>query len=307
MLSLDPELIEVYLLFGIHKKAQLIGQEALQPKLGDMIFDYLDVGHDIAAMEIMEGALKAQRELPIQLLFALINRILTPPANGRYRSKSPRYIFAGCEIAQRILKNVLQVFGSSTFQGIWSSFGAQDKQFVYKRKREEEIETPEIKCALGKYLDLWDFIKKSFTVDQDENEMERERRHMVLELLISIMEQDIHMRIGSSNELDKCAFLSTISKDILGNRTHLEPYLDIIFDVFQQAQGYQTNQVLYMKSIDMAGRLLNMLIGLSYCDQLVDIGSMVQQSYHRINRLDTSAFTNLLLFPALHFYLKYVK
>ncbi|KAL0092887.1 hypothetical protein J3Q64DRAFT_1233712 [Phycomyces blakesleeanus] len=295
MLSLDPELIEIYQIFGMNKRENLITCEPLQPKLTSMIFDYLDVGHDIAAMEIMEAAIKAKRELPIQFLFALINRILTPPINGTYRSKSSQYIFDGCEMAQRILKSALEVFGPLAFRGLWSTFEIQSKRYNYnKRNSEEEAELVEIKCVLDEYFDLWDFVKKSFTIDPSENEMKRKCRNMVLEILICIMEKDVQMRIENYEELGECIFLSTIPKDDFGNRTRLGPYLDILFDVFQETKDYEINQVFYMESIDMAGRLLNILIILSYCDQLVDTSSMIQQSYQRINRLDNDAFSNIL-------------
>ncbi|KAF7721108.1 hypothetical protein EC973_005392 [Apophysomyces ossiformis] len=171
-----------------------------------------------------------------------------------------------------------------------------DMSIASKRKppheEDEEIMKDEIpECGLDEFDDFWHLVALCLSsMKKDKIDMQMKCHRIVLNVLLSVLEHDINARKDEPSQLAECLFLDTLRKDSYGCRSQFDRYLDILFMAFdtQQCNGMVKSKAFGVEGIDIAGRLLNMLVVLAYCDNLVTMSSLLEQTYLRFSRLSAS-------------------
>ncbi|KAG0168503.1 hypothetical protein DFQ30_004705 [Apophysomyces sp. BC1015] len=300
MLMLEPEKIEMYQYFygdelRIPKSKKCLSPDTLQSKLQRMILNYLEVGHTDAAMDVMEMAIASKREPPQFLVVVLIGIILNPQT-----LQKKLHHFRSCQRARRLLLHLLENFGSAVFSGVLDMFrvhgGQKKKAENYGSEEDDEVQLPE--CGLQDFNDFWDLVSGCLKT-KGQVDIATKCRQIVLDVIVRAFEYDMKERIVRNSEPDECLFLRTLRKDSYGCRTQLDRYLDILFLAFDSRARKAEEKccapnAYNMEGIAIAGRLLNMLVILSYYDNLVTTSSLIEQTYRRFASLSADDTANLL-------------
>ncbi|KAI7854849.1 hypothetical protein BDC45DRAFT_507079 [Circinella umbellata] len=322
-MALDPESVELYQYFysdgpGLPLAKQKQKEEReIENKLEHMIVHYMEEEHYDAALDIIRSTIASGRKPSKQIILSLFDFILRPSIILRKRTSKDLLTMA--REAQRILHDILETFGPDVFAPIWIIFKPNFLgRFHERRKRKEAMEMnyddddydEPYECSLTEFDDIWDLAAQCFgyvepRVRYQQQQQEKQslkqaaghvRRRIVLDILITVLENDLRARRESNSELEKCVILDMIRRDSTGNRSQFDRYLDIIFSVF----GYhniEDGEPTKLKDADaaqFAARLLNMLAVLSYCDNLVTTKALVDQTYRRFLKLDVESCANLI-------------
>ncbi|KAI9278728.1 hypothetical protein BDA99DRAFT_492974 [Phascolomyces articulosus] len=321
LMAYDPESVELYQYFysdgpgfSLGKRKSRNGQ--IQLKLEHMIIHYMEEEYYDAALDIIRKTVTAGRKPSRQILLSLFDFILRPVVNLRKRTAKELFLMA--QEAQRILFYILESFGPDVFNPIWIIFKPNFLgRYHERRKRRETMEMDQdddddepYECSLTEFDDIWDLSAHCFgyveprpryQLPQDDRRSMKEaaghvRRRMVLDILITVLEVDLRNRRASNIELEKCAFLDMLRKDSTGNRSQFDRYLDIIFSAFgyHSEKDGEPTKLKDASAAEFAGRLLNMLAVLSYCDNLVTPKALVDQTYRRFLKLDVDSCANLI-------------
>ncbi|KAI9499188.1 hypothetical protein BDB00DRAFT_222255 [Zychaea mexicana] len=234
------------------------------------------------------------------------------------RRRTPKELILMAQEAQRVLLYVLEYFGPDPFESVWKNF----KPMYFGQFKDRRINRPALElenddddddepyeCSLTEFDDLWDLAAYCFgyveprhrnNKQQDQQSLKQPaghmRRRMVLNVIITVLEADLRDRRGSNSALEKCEFLNTLRKDSTGNRSQFDRYLDIIFCAFgcHSSEDGEPTRLKDAEAAEFAGRLLNMMGVLSYCDNLVTTSALVEQTYRRFLKLDVESCANLI-------------
>ncbi|ORZ01402.1 hypothetical protein BCR43DRAFT_502960 [Syncephalastrum racemosum] len=273
-----------------------------------MIVNCFEAGHHEAALDLVEAIVVSGRRPTEVVILSLFDLILRPhDVNKRWDMKT---MFQAVQKAQRLLFCILETFGVKAFDCIWPLFRAADFDVSYRRKRTRQMlqeahngssdEEEPYECSLTEFDNLWHLIGLCFgrrkpdpTAASLQTAGAKRRWLMVVSVLISILEQDMRERRGNNKQQGKCRLLMTIRKDLSGTRSQLDTYLDIIFAPFQFPEEGE-DASLRPLCVELSGRILNMLILLSYCENYIDATALVEQSYRQFSRLDADGCTELL-------------
>ncbi|KAG0169764.1 hypothetical protein DFQ29_009542 [Apophysomyces sp. BC1021] len=250
----------------------------LHVKLDRMIFEYISVGHYEAAMDIIETALVSKRQPSSQIIIALVDIVL----HLENRKKLPkRKILEIRQKSQRLLMHMLEIFGPEPFAELWNSFRRfhvfpRRQKTLYTSGDDEDDERQLSGTGLSEYEDFWDFMKQCL-VSGAKLDMAMKCRRMTLDIVISVLELDLRLK-----------------KDSMGIRSQLQSYLDVLFCAFNHENNGSMTQTSRLEGIDLAGRVLNMLITLSGYDNAVSPNALVDRTYRHFVNLHADDCAHLL-------------
>ncbi|KAI7869784.1 hypothetical protein BDF14DRAFT_1741706 [Spinellus fusiger] len=195
--------------------------------------------------------------------------------------------------AEKILLNVLEIFGPSILECLWTSFGSGISRLRSKKVIERQEEIQDVQCDLKAYDDVWSFVEQSLTLSSTQDMAVIKCHHRIVNVLTSIVEKDISLRKNCPKKLKYCIFLSNMDKNYLGVVQKFNRYLKSILSVFEEEKS-KANALLYTEAVGLSGRLLNILINLSYHDHLVDHDALLQQLLQYTNHLPADAMAFVL-------------
>ncbi|CAO3618733.1 unnamed protein product [Cunninghamella echinulata] len=300
--------------------------QILQSKLHSMLMDYIEVGHVPAVLEIIETAISSDR-LPSSTVVLILSDILLKPIkikDKHERKEMTERLYKVHSILLRIVERfgpeplamMIPIFGTQqqtgrhrrqginySFDGIPDSYEQKENIVDYNyevddndngKDEDEDEDNIQYGSGLALYDSFWDLIFKCFTMPCRSITLEELGARLMLDVLIKAIAEDMKLKI-KADRLSNCLLLSTIPVNSYGQRTKLDNYTDIIFEGFKKpsTSSQETANHIYAENAHYASELLNMLILLSYCDQLAQL-NLTERTYRQMISLNHDIILHVL-------------
>ncbi|KAI9304218.1 hypothetical protein BJ944DRAFT_267189 [Cunninghamella echinulata] len=321
VLALDPNQIYLYQFSQndlYNNKVSNI--QILQSKLHSMLMDYIEVGHVPAVLEIIETAISSDR-LPSSTVVLILSDILLKPIkikDKNERKEMMERLYKVHSILLRIVERfgpdslamMIPIFGTQqqtgrqrrqginySFDGIPVSQEQKENIVDYKYEmddNDEDEDNIQYGSGLALYDSFWDLIFKCFSMPCQTITLEELGARLMLDVLIKTFAEDMKLKF-KADRLSNCLLLSTIPVNSYGQRTKLDNYTDIIFEGFKKTStsSQETANHIYAENAHYASELLNMLILLSYCDQLAQL-NLTERTYRQMISLNHDIILHVL-------------
>ncbi|CAO3628258.1 unnamed protein product [Cunninghamella blakesleeana] len=279
-----------------------------------MIIDYFEVEHDEAALDIIESTIVDHRKPSTLILITLFNLLLRP------KEVTPQSCLKALTFLDKIhniLLTYLEIFGSELFMDVWNTFRSfhlfgfktrkqdllsflishhndnisdDDKPFTIRSMEDNLL----LDQGFMRFDDFWDFVNKTFTSKES---LQVKGYLHVLHIMIEILEQDFISKKASTRDARKSIFVLLLEKRFEGY-TSFEKYLNVIINAFEHNQFI--NPIVDVERMVLAGKLLNLMIAISYYDEILSAPSLIKQTHRIIRKLDTNDYIRCLQHISFH-------
>ncbi|KAG2221622.1 hypothetical protein INT45_005196 [Circinella minor] len=329
--QVDPVLrrIEKRLYFERQRHSYKNGN-IINSELEYMITTSLEAGNYEGAFNTIEDIILGKQQCTRLVIYYLFDLILRP--SQVYDNLSPQMILTMAQKARHMLLMILETFGSNAFMEIWdlfddgkrvSSRGRRTRKRVYtiklksdgigeEEEEEDEREEEIYHSSFSEFEHFQQFFASSVGYKDDFDGVKRQkitergpsmrapagykRRIMVLDVLLSVLEDDLYQTEGDPSALESCILVNKIIND----HREIARWLDIIFktmgtNIDEDINQPDINPQNTMINAEFGARMLNMMIAVSYCDTgIIESKDLVYQSFRRLSMLDVDGCSNMI-------------
>ncbi|CAO3646049.1 unnamed protein product [Cunninghamella echinulata] len=264
-----------------------------------------------AALDILESAIANYKRPTIFILIIMFDMLLKPKEVTSHPYLKRQVIM---DRIHTLLLNCVEIFGSDLFVDIWNMFRSfhlfglktRKQQLIdyltsYHHDVNNEDDKPDnindkqlLDQGFMAFEDFWDFVYKAFTSKEP---LQIKGYLYVLDVMIEILERDFRSKKESSASAKKSILVLLLEKK-MGAWNRFEKYLNIIVNVFDHHQFI--NHTIDIERMGFAGKLLNMMIALSYYDDLLSRPSLIKQTHRIITILDADDYIRCLQHISFH-------
>ncbi|KAI9494343.1 hypothetical protein BDB00DRAFT_818800 [Zychaea mexicana] len=283
-----------------------------------MITNSLDAGHYEGALKTIEEAIIAKRRCTRLVISYLFDLILRP--GQAYERLSPQEVLSMSRKAHHMLLMILETFGTSAFADIWELFQDNKRPSRRMRKRtyriamnhdDNEDEEGEVYVsALTEFDTFQEFFACCVEYTDDFNVSKKQvnvkrgpsmrapaahlRRKLVLDVLLSLLEEDLYQTEGDPSLLESCVLVKLVNSG-----RDLQRWLDVIFsslgaDLDQATQSNSPSTRQNTVCAEFGARMLNMLVAASYCESAFDLKDLEERSCRRLAQLGIEGCSNMM-------------
>ncbi|CAO3588859.1 unnamed protein product [Absidia cylindrospora] len=215
-----------------------------------------------------------------------------------------------------LLLKILRIFGPRIFDSLWDTFDhshlaefkRQQQQLLYQNTPDPSytddndddgaMDTSDhaesfILQGLEAFEDFWSFVSQCLKCSHEITLIQSKSYLHLLDVLISVLEQDFYSKRDCSANVKKTTLLTTLKKNVVGGWDRFERYLDIILEPFGSQQN-DSSSMIHTKQKDLAGRLLNLMNAISCYDIPLSMTSLADQTLRSSMQMGVDCFTNLL-------------
>jgi len=291
-LLLDSNIVQVYeeLNFDDGPKQTLqIDHGGIPPDTQRMIWDYMDVGHTKAALEIVTSCIASGRRPTLQITNMLAYNII----DNKVQSLTIPKRITLCRLSTEVLRLILETHGPRCFDHLWKCFKDTNPSRGKNRKSTPSVaDDGEIMqdCGLERFDNFFAFVKSVLQPQETESGRETQAEHgLLLDFLIAVLEKDIRGRKGSYTEMKNAIIVQLLNGSAF--KSNMVPELDSIFSCYDTTPGeiscatFEHRSVTDTPEYALSIRLLNLFVICAYTDGLLDTKSFEEETYRHFSRL----------------------